>query len=354
MGIRDYCEQMINRLRSAAVVATVVAAATLVPSLTAQAASVIRITSTSTTSITQAMPFLRLRFTSRVRVASLPRLVTSPSLATSWQQIGSHDVQAVVSGTLSPSIQYVVEVPSAMSCSTRCTFTQFHSISTLASADVRWEDQLLAELHYLPLTFTASSVNADRSQPSGGPFTWAYPNLPSRLSALWRTGSDNVIVTGALMAFQANQNLPFTGVLDPATWNHLLRAVKNGQVNPSSYNYVDVRTASHETLTLFVAGRPVFHALVNTGISVAPTSLSTHPVYLRYTTTTMSGTNPDGTHYNDPGIPWVSYFYGGEALHGFIRSTYGWPQSLGCVEMPFASAKRVFPYTPIGTLVTVH
>jgi lipoprotein-anchoring transpeptidase ErfK/SrfK len=49
----------------------------------------------------------------------------------------------------------------------------------------------------------------------------------------------------------------------------------------------------------------------------------------------------------------VSYFNGGDALHGFIRASYGWPQSLGCVEMPFASAKTVFPYTPIGTLVTV-
>jgi hypothetical protein len=76
-------------------------------------------------------------------------------------------------------------------------------------------------------------------------------------------------------------------------------------------------------------------------------------VYLRYTTQTMSGTNPDGSHYSDPGIPWVSYFNGGDALHGFIRYSYGYPQSLGCVEMPFASAKTVWPSTPIGTLVTV-
>ena len=68
----------------------------------------------------------------------------------------------------------------------------------------------------------------------------------------------------------------------------------------------------------------------------------------------MSGVNPNGTKYSDPDIPWVSYFNGGDALHGFIRASYGFPQSLGCVEMPFTSAKTVFPYTPIGTLVTVH
>ena len=67
----------------------------------------------------------------------------------------------------------------------------------------------------------------------------------------------------------------------------------------------------------------------------------------------MSGTNPDGSHYNDPGVPWVSYFNGGDALHGFDRPGYGYPQSDGCVEMPPSNAAVVWPMTPIGTLVTV-
>ena len=67
-----------------------------------------------------------------------------------------------------------------------------------------------------------------------------------------------------------------------------------------------------------------------------------------------SRTNPDGTKYVDPGIPWVSYFNGGDALHGYVRGSYGFPQSDGCVEMPPANAEVVFPYTPLGTLVTVE
>ena len=39
----------------------------------------------------------------------------------------------------------------------------------------------------------------------------------------------------------------------------------------------------------------------------------------------MSGTNPDGSHYTDPGIPCVSYFNGGDALHGFIRGVVRLP-----------------------------
>jgi len=98
----------------------------------------------------------------------------------------------------------------------------------------------------------------------------------------------------------------------------------------------------------------VYHTLVNTGVAGAPTENGTWPVFARYTVTTMSGTNPDGSHYVDPGIPWVSYFHGGDALHGFVRPGYGYPQSDGCVEMPPANAKVVFPLTPLGTLVTVE
>jgi lipoprotein-anchoring transpeptidase ErfK/SrfK len=68
----------------------------------------------------------------------------------------------------------------------------------------------------------------------------------------------------------------------------------------------------------------------------------------------MQGKNPNGTTYDDKNVLWVSYFYKGDALHAFLRGSYGTPQSLGCVEMPTASAAKVFPLTPIGTVVTVQ
>ena len=57
----------------------------------------------------------------------------------------------------------------------------------------------------------------------------------------------------------------------------------------------------------------------------------------------MSGENPDGSHYEDPGIMWVSYFNGGDALHAFDRPSYGCPQSLGCVEMRLEDAAESGP-----------
>ncbi len=109
-----------------------------------------------------------------------------------------------------------------------------------------------------------------------------------------------------------------------------------------------------EAMTLWHAGRTIISAPANTGISGAETALGTFPVFEHLPETTMSGTNPDGSHYKDPGIKWVSYFNGGDALHNFNRSSFGSPQSLGCVELPLAASAEIFPYTPIGTLVTIE
>jgi len=100
-------------------------------------------------------------------------------------------------------------------------------------------------------------------------------------------------------------------------------------------------------------GHQILTTAVNTGIASAPTATGTYPVYEHIRVGTMSGNNPDGSHYSDPGIQFISYFNGGDALHAFTRAQYGSPQSLGCVEMALGPAGQVWPYTPIGTLVHV-
>ena len=319
----------------------------------AGAASAQAVRSSVTGTISASMPLVRLAFARDVSASQLPRLVVRPALTTTWQQIGPREVQAVVSGALSPLTRYVMDVPTRVSCAARCAVLASSPRATSAIADVAFEEQLLASLGYLPLRFTPLIPGADPTQPTPGTYTWDYPALPASLAAQWRAGQANVLATGALMAFQSDHQLASTGVANVATWNALSRAVEDHALDAHPYSYVAVSMASPETLTLYVDGVKRFHTLVNTGISVSPTATGTYPVYLRYTSQTMSGTNPDGTHYSDPGIPWVSYFNGGDALHGFIRATYGWPQSLGCVEMPFAAAQTIWPSTPIGTLVSV-
>ena len=98
---------------------------------------------------------------------------------------------------------------------------------------------------------------------------------------------------------------------------------------------------------------PTPSTLCNTGVAGAATALGTYPVYARYQSTTMTGTNPDGSHYSDPGVLWVAYFNGGDAVHYIPRASYGSPQSLGCIELPYAAAEQAWGYLTYGTPVTV-
>jgi peptidoglycan hydrolase-like protein with peptidoglycan-binding domain len=225
--------------------------------------------------------------------------------------------------------------------------------------------QLLAQLGYLPVNFVPTDSSNDIApspaaeeaaivDPPAGRFVWRYPNTPATLRSLWQPNSYTQLTKGAVMAFESDQGLPTDGVPGVDVWKALINAAVHGQSSKFGYTFVMVHEApSNETINVWHNGKVAVHGPANTGIAAAPTATGTYPVYLRETVGTMSGKNPDGSTYHDPGIPWISYFNGGDALHGFIRGSYGFPQSLGCVEMPFSEAGQVYPYTPIGTLVNV-
>ncbi len=221
--------------------------------------------------------------------------------------------------------------------------------------------QMLALLGYLPLRFnyarsgvglSPAAQEAAAVKPPAGRFSWRYPNTPAALRSFWQPGVSGTMTRGALMAFENDQGMTTDGVAGPALWKALLGAMVSGHRSTFGYTFVSVIEAS-QSLNLWHNGHTVLTTPVNTGIASAPTATGTYPVYEHLSVTTMSGTNPDGSQYSDPGIPWVSYFNGGDALHGFTRAQYGFPQSLGCVEMPLGTAGQVYPYTPIGTLVHV-
>jgi peptidoglycan hydrolase-like protein with peptidoglycan-binding domain len=235
--------------------------------------------------------------------------------------------------------------------------------------------ELLAELGYLPVKFktrtpisaptataasgglahgpTVAELETAATNPPNGRFTWRYPHTPVLLKRLWSPKDWTELTKGAVMAFEKNAGLTTDGVVSPAVWKALITAAARRERSTFGYTFVMVSEKLPQNIRVWHNGKIVVHGPVNTGISVAPTATGTYAVYEHLTVTTMSGLNPNGTPYHDPGIPWVSYFNGGDALHGFIRASYGFPQSLGCVEMPFAEAGQVWPYTPIGTIVNV-
>jgi hypothetical protein len=221
--------------------------------------------------------------------------------------------------------------------------------------------QLLAILGYLPLRFryaaghpapNAAAEEAAAIHPPAGNFTWRYGNVPSALHSMWAPGSAGTMTRGAVMSYENDHGMLADGVAGPQVWKSMISAALADHGTGFGYSFVSV-SLSGQHLSVWHNGHTVAETAVNTGIASRPTAAGTFPVYEHIRVGTMSGTNPDGSHYNDPGIQFISYFNGGDALHAFTRAQYGFPQSLGCVEMALGPAGQVWPYTPVGTLVNV-
>ncbi|MGH9103017.1 MAG: L,D-transpeptidase family protein [Acidimicrobiales bacterium] len=233
---------------------------------------------------------------------------------------------------------------------------------TVANGSVQRLQQLLAELGYLPLGFSESTPVPHQMgaevraafHPPAGSFSWRWPGTPAGLQSLWQAGSYGVMTKGAVMQFESESGLAADGIAGPKVWAALLQAAVSGRSNQGGYSWVDVRKAQPQQLVVWHDGATVLTSPTNTGVPGAVTPSGTWPVYARYRSDTMTGTDPDGTHYVDPGVPYVNYFLGGDAVHGFTRAQYGSPQSNGCVELPISAAATAWGYLSLGSLVTIQ
>src|SRR6202453_773527 len=294
-----------------------------------------------------------------------PRL--SPATAGHWREANSHTLVFTPSGFgAALDSQLRVELPRAVAVTSGAgrTLSTTQQIEwTVPPGSTLRLHQLLAEAGYLPVDWqpagapvahTPSAEAQAAVDPPSGAFAWRYADTPHQLQAMWNPDEASEITKGAVMKFENVNELTVDGIAGATVWRTLLSDAIAGKRLTSGYSYVYVHREVPETMTLWHNGHVVLSSPANTGIAGAETELGTFAVFEHLPETTMSGTNPDGSHYEDPGIKWVSYFNGGDALHNFDRSSFGTPQSLGCVELPLAASAEIWPYTPIGTLVTIE
>jgi hypothetical protein len=269
-----------------------------------------------------------------------------------------------------PGTQYNLELPAPVAVieggKEVSASTETVSMHTATGSMLRLQ-QLLAILHYLPVSWTPAAPSGNPTTLAGqvalayaapaGSFAWRW-TMPATLEDFWTPGSYSVMTRGALMAFEHVEGLNDSPARsNPLLWPYLIKAVLGGRTDPHPYVWIDVTKTLPETLHLWSNGKIIITSLANTGIPQDPTENGTFPVYLRFAQNYMSGYNPNGTYYHDL-VFWISYFNGGDAVHGFPRYSYGFPQSLGCVELPVAGydpiSEQVWGYDHIGTLVTVQ
>jgi lipoprotein-anchoring transpeptidase ErfK/SrfK len=316
--------------------------------------------------------------------ADSPMPTVRPAVAGHWSRSGA-TLFFTPSAPLEPARGFTLQIPGGQSgvrsAAGRVMGKTVHvTFRTQGWSNLRLEE-LLAELHFLPLSWTPKaaprSPGGTRLVPAGsatgapadsraaqlaaqlaavyspptGTFTWKR-GYPSILRSMWQPGKPGLILTSAVMGFEAQHHMTLDHTASPRVWAALLRAAAKNQHNSLGYTYALAQKGSPETLTVWHDGHVILHTLANTGIPAAPTADGTFPVYERFQFTIMSGQNPDGSHYSDP-VWWVSYFNGGDAVHYFPRASYGFPQSLGCVELQWGPAKYLWPYMNYGTLVSV-
>ena len=227
---------------------------------------------------------------------------------------------------------------------------------TVAPGSTLRLQQLLAQLGYLPVSFTPAgplTSPQELAQPQEGSFSWRFA-APASLESLWTPGEANVITKGAVMTFENKHGMQADGEAGPVVWSQLLADATAGTVDTAAYNYVYVTETLPETTTVYSNGAEVYSTLANTGAAAVPTATGTFPVFEHLTSTTMSGTNPDGSKYVDPGHPL------GQLLQRRRRPARLRPGLLrlpaerrlrgdAAVHTPPSSS----PTRPIGTLVTV-
>ena len=293
--------------------------------------------------------------------AQLPHL--TPSVKGRWFWRSTRTIIFHPSERLTPGMNYTISIPEGTRGAAGSATTVHFAV---ALPSITRLQELLSELDYLPVTFTpsaSSGSNALVNEPTtpaaiplsaqNGLFAWRYSNTPPTLQGLFRPGYWSVLDQGAVMSFEAAHGLRVDGVPSTPVWSTLLNAVARRQVDPLPYRYLLASKALPERLMVWSNGSIIYTTLVNTGVSGATTPVGTWPVSLRIPSQTMSGTNPNGVHYVDPGIRYIAYFHGSDAVHGYPRASYGFPQSAGCIELPLAAAKIVYGFDPLGTLVTV-
>jgi hypothetical protein len=215
--------------------------------------------------------------------------------------------------------------------------------ATAPLTTVSGQEEVLAGLGYSPLSWS----------PQGFHWRWAPP---ATLQALWAPGQDGVIAKGAIMAFESVVGLPTDGTISTAEINALQAAANDPagpDANPDGFSYAVASESQPESLTVWHNGAVVEVTPANTGGAGTPTAQGSFNVYERLRNQVMRGTDPDGATYADP-VQFVAYFNGGDALHYMPRTSYGDPQSLGCVELPIAGASTAWPYMTLGSIVTVN
>lgn len=282
-------------------------------------------------------------------------------MAGAWSTVGDSEYFTPAS-TLEPCSSYKLSIPASIQATGQTPLGKTRTLALkVVCPPVKAFQQALARLGYLPYAFhsiygihlpggrerRSMAAHYAFHQPTGVLSANVHDAPPLSYGQLDET------TQGALTVFEADHGIESTGASNARIWLSLLAAETTNRRDPSPYTFVTVTESTPETLEVHKGNRVVLTSPANTGITGAETPQGIFPIFARDVSTTMIGTDTDGTKYDDPDVPWVNYFNGGDAVHGYERASYGVPQSNGCVELPVSTAETVFGMLALGDIVYI-
>jgi lipoprotein-anchoring transpeptidase ErfK/SrfK len=129
-------------------------------------------------------------------------------------------------------------------------------------------------------------------------------------------------------------------------------------VTPAAFDKLIEVNLSAKQMWVYDHGNLLKQYAVSAGKPSTPTPVGEFHVYEKLPVQDMWGYNPDGTKYFQPHVYWISYFTGGDAVHGVYWHPLSWfgvhNSSHGCVGLPDDEAQWVYNWDSIGTTVITY
>ncbi len=134
----------------------------------------------------------------------------------------------------------------------------------------------------------------------------------------------------------------------PKTYPDYIRSVLPNGVYPDE-RWFDINLST-QRMYAYDGDKLIKTFVVSTGLPGTPTVTGRFRIYVKYTSTLMTGPG-----YYLPNVPWTMYFYNGYGIHGtYWHNNFGHPMSHGCINMRNQDAEWAFGFASIGTLVNIH
>src|ERR1019366_1141602 len=163
----------------------------------------------------------------------------SPPVAGAWVQASPTTIRYDLAAPLIPSSSEVVTIPGgttgikARDGGLLPAGTSFGF--TVADGSVLRLQELLAQLNFLPVSFSPTSTvppaAKDMAEPVLGTFAWRWPNMPAELTSQWTQGLETVITKAAVEMFENQNGVTVDGLAGPLVWTTLLRDVAANKVD---------------------------------------------------------------------------------------------------------------------------